>query len=161
MPKKRDAHKCDRDALFKKLLPQCTDRAMNQLAPVVGRHNPDPRRQRRLYLFDLFLDPADDLQRVLTVPHDHNAPDGFSSTIEFCDAAAQIRSNMNGPDISQVNRDAVLNLQNDGLKVFDVLQVPQPPDKEFRSRRFESFSAGVLIALPDGVDDLGNRYLVG
>src|SRR5271165_5610669 len=110
MPKKRDTHQCDRDALFEKLLAQCIDRATNQLAPVVGRYNSNPRRQRRPYLLDLFLDPANDLQRVLTVPHYYNAPDGFSSTIEFRDAAAQIRSDMNGPDISQVNRGAVLNL---------------------------------------------------
>jgi hypothetical protein len=38
------------------------------------------------------LDRSDDLQSVLTVPHDHDATDGLASSVAFGHAEAQVRT---------------------------------------------------------------------
>src|SRR5208337_334745 len=68
---------------------------------------------------------------------------------------------MNGTDISQEYGRSIFNFQNDVLEVSEILYVTASADEELGGRGFERFPAGILIALPDGVDHFANRNPVG
>src|SRR5215469_5794711 len=68
---------------------------------------------------------------------------------------------MSGAYISQVNRRALFDLQNDIFKILNSPDVTSSADDEFGARHLEGFPAGVLIALPNGFDNFANWHPVG
>ena len=73
--------------------------SLDQAGPVVGRHDPHARRQRRLHLAQLRLDAVDHAQRVLAEAHDDDAADDLALAVELGDAAADV-----GADAARARR---------------------------------------------------------
>ena len=105
-------------------LGQRVNRAVDQPRPVVGGDDMDAFGETGLQLLNLLLDEFRDGERVLAVPHQHDAPHNFAA-IFLVDAAAELRPELHGRD----------GLDKDGRAVhfadhgaFDVAFVAQPAD---------------------------------
>src|SRR5207249_8920598 len=79
VPEENDADERYDNALLDQLFAKCADRAFDQIAAVVSRHDPHAIGQRRFDLFDLLFDSIDHVERVLAVPHDDDAADGLTT----------------------------------------------------------------------------------
>ena len=64
-----------------------------------------PVGQARLQFLDLLLDSLGDGQRVLAVPHQHDAADDFVAVL-LVDAAAELRAQLHDGDGLDVDRRA-------------------------------------------------------
>src|SRR5207244_7312320 len=160
VPEKDNADERDDNAFFDQFFAQRGDRALDQIAPVVSRHNSHAFGQRRFDLLDFLFDTVDDIERVLAVTHDHDATDSFAASVQFSDAAPDIPAEMHRADVLQINRRAVFDFEDDVLNVLDFFDVAAPADVILRGRDLENFSADIGVAHFDGVDDLGERNLV-
>ena len=119
-----------------------------------------PVGQARLQLLDLLLDALGDGQRILAVPHQHDAAGHFVAVL-LEDAAAELRAELHGGDVLDVDRRAV-DLLDDG--VFDVVLVLDPADAAddvLGVVLLDDAAAGRHVALGDGGVQLAERDAVG
>src|SRR5271154_397424 len=123
MPKKEDADDRDHQALFQKFFPQRIDRAIDQGAPIVGWHDTDTWRQRGLDLLNLLLDVVDYLECVLALAHHDDSSDNFTLSVKLGNAIPKVRSQMHFADIFDVDRNAVLDLQDYVLQITEAFDV--------------------------------------
>ena len=161
MPEKDNADERDDNAFFDQFFAQRGDRALDQIAPVVSRHNSHAFGQRRFDLLDFLFDTVDDIERVLAVTHHNNPADGLPASVQLGDAAPDIPAEMHRADVLQINRRAVFDFEDDVLNVLDFLDVAAPADVILCGRDLENFSTDVGVAHFDGVDHLAERNVVG
>src|SRR5205807_4545808 len=94
----------------------------DQPRAVVGRDDADALGQAGLQLPDLSLDALGDGQRVLAVPHEHDAPgDLVAVCLEY--TSAKLRAQLHGGHVSDVDRRAADFLDD---RVLDVALVLDP-----------------------------------
>ena len=117
VPEEHDADQRDDDAFLDQLFAQRVDGVMDQFAAVVGRHDSHALGQRRLDFLQLLFDAVDDGERIFAVAHDDDAADDFALAVQLRDAAPDVRAEMHGADVLDVNWRAVLDLEHDVLDV--------------------------------------------
>src|SRR6516162_6105320 len=108
MPQKQDTNECYNNTLLNKLFAQRIDCVVNQGAAVVGRNNSYTRRKRTAHFFKFLFNSVDNFKRVLAIPHHHYAPDRLPFAIQVDDAITEIRTEMNGGYVFDVDGRAVL-----------------------------------------------------
>ena len=160
MPEENHADERDDDALLDQLLAQRRDRALDQIAAIVGRHDPDPFGQRRFDLLDFLFDAVNDIERVLAVAHHYDSADGFAASVQFGDTTPNVAAEMHSGDVLQINRRPVLDFEDNVLDVLDFLNVATAAHVIFRARDLENFAADIGVAHFDGVNHLGERNVV-
>src|SRR5436190_10781132 len=161
MPEKNNANKRDHDAFFNQLFAQRRNRAPDQLAAVISRHDVHTGWQRRFDLVDFLFDAIDDVERVLAVTHHDNAANGFAFAVQFRDPAPDIAAEMHGAHVLHVNWRAFIDFQDNVFDVGDAFDVAAATHEIFRGRDLESLAAYVGVARFDRTDDVAERDVVG
>ena len=118
MPKEQNRYQSYDNTFLEELFAQCVDCIMDQGTSIIDRNNLDAFRECLLDLLKFLLYPVDDLESILPVAHHHNAADGFSFPVQFRDAPPKIRSEVHITHLLQINRSAVLNLQDDVIEIL-------------------------------------------
>ncbi|GBC78534.1 hypothetical protein HRbin08_02030 [bacterium HR08] len=92
VPEENEDHGAHDHQLLDERPLQRRDGAQDQVRPIVGRDDLHPFGEGALDLGQARLHALDDLQRVLPIPHDHDAADGLPLSIQLGDAATNVRS---------------------------------------------------------------------
>ena len=100
VPEKNENHEGDDDDLLDQLVLQVVDGTLDELGPIVGRHDLEAGRQRRLDVAQLLLDALDDVERVLALAHHDDPADGVSLAVEVRDAPPDLRPEGDVPDVA-------------------------------------------------------------
>src|SRR5205823_1851822 len=161
VPEKNDADESDHDAFFNQLFTQRCDRAPDQLAAVVSRHDAHTGWQRRFDLIDFLFDTIDDVERVLAVTHHNDPTNGLAFAVQFRDSAPDIAAEMHGAHVLHVNWRAFIDFQHNVFDVGDAFDVAAATHEIFRGCDLESLAAYVGVARFDRTDDLAERDVVG
>src|SRR5439155_21679230 len=160
VPEKDKTDEGDDDAFLDQLLPRLRDRAVDQIASIIGRHDSHTGRQRRLDAVDLAFDAIDYVERVFTVAHHHNSTDDFAFTVKIGDFASQGATEMNLTDIFDVNGRAGLDFEDDILDVGDAFEITATTYEIFCGCDLKRLSAHVAIARFHTRDDLAQWNVV-
>ena len=139
---------------------QRVDGAVDEARAVVRGHDADAGRQTGLQLLDLVFDAQGDGERVFTVPHHDDAP-GDLVAVLFVDAAAELRAELDGGDVLDVDGDAVVFLDDDVLDVADALDPADAADEVFGVILLDDAAADGQVAAGDGVVQLAERDAPG
>ena len=155
MKKEQHAHQRHYDELFDKLLPEIRHRALDEGGPVVGRHDLHAGRQARLEGGDLRLDRVDGFERVLAKSHDDHASRYFALAVEFGDASAHLRPDLNARDVGEAHGNSRIGSRERNLaEVVERLQIAARAHHVLRLAQFEHRTAGFLVGALDRLDHL-------
>ena len=157
MEQKDGADQRDHDEFLHQLEAQVVDRTIDQQRAVVGRLDLDTRRQARLQCGQLVLDGLDGGARVLAGAHDHHAPGHFAFAIQFRDAAAHFRSDLDRRDVAQQHRCGTRQRQRNGPEIFQRLQEAARANHVLGLGQFDHRATAGLVGIAQGVDDRGLR----
>src|SRR5262249_35265043 len=106
---------------------------------------------------ELGLDAFDDLQRILSLAHHHDAADDFAFAIEIGNTAAHIGSERHTADIADADRHAVgAGHEGELFQVVCRLGIAAPTHHVFAASEFHQSSADVVVPGAHGGDDLGD-----
>ena len=86
---------------------QIVDGPMDEVGTVIDGDDLDAGRQARRDLLDLGLDPVDDVEGVLALPHDDDGRDDLALAVEVGDAPPDIRPEHDVPEVLDPDRCAV------------------------------------------------------
>src|SRR5262249_32941861 len=107
MPEEDEDHEADDEEFFAQRMLQRVDRTVDERRSVVRHNYPTSRRQRLLPLSELALDAVDHAQRIPPMPHDDDAADRLTVSVQLDEAAAKIRTQVNRADVADENRRSV------------------------------------------------------
>src|SRR5205823_2002687 len=110
---------------------------------------------------ELLFDAVNDAESVLAVAHDDDSAHNFTLGVQFRDATADVRTEMDRADVLHINGRAVLGFKRHVLDVFDAFDVAAPAHVVFGGGNFENLSANIAIRHADFVDDFIERDAVG
>src|SRR5262249_43563860 len=95
-----------------------------------------------------------DAERVLAKPHDDDAADRFPASVQFSDAATDVRAESHLRDVADADGgSALVGAERDVLNVLDGGEIAAPADHVLAAREFEQTPLDGLVANLDGVDD--------
>src|SRR5262249_54100808 len=160
VPEKNEAHERDNNAFFDKLLAQCRDGTLDQIAPVIGRHHADAFRQRGFDFLQLLFYPIDDIERILAITHDDDTTDALAPAVEFGQTAPDVTAEMHHRDIFQINRRPVFDFEDNVLDVLDLFDVSAATDVILGRCNLGNLAAHIGIARLDRADDVAQRDVV-
>jgi hypothetical protein len=130
-----------------KLSLQVVDCALDQVRPVVGRHDLDTFRQTGGKFLQPEPDGFDGLRCVLSPAHDDNAAHNLALAVEIGDATPHLRSDTNLRDIRQYNGSAAfIDAQRDRGNIFDALEIAGGAHHVLRLAHFDYRAARFLVA---------------
>ena len=163
VPEKDDAHERDDDPFLDQLLLQRVDRPLDEVRPVVGGDEFDTRRERRLhFVLHGFLDVLDDAVRVHAISDDDDAAGDVSFAVQFCDAAAHVRTQVHTADVLHEDGRAVpLCSQAHLFDVRDAFDVPPAAHHVFASGPLDDTATDVVVALAHRRDHHVDWHVVG
>ena len=162
MEQEQEAHQRDHRELLQQLVAQMQDRALDQARAVVGLDDLHARRQAAFQRGELGLHRLDGGQRVLARAHDDHAARHFAFAIEFRDAAAHLRPDLDARHVAQLHRNATVGgRQRDCPEVVERLQVPGGAHHVLGFTEFEHRAATLAVGLLHGVDHAVVRDAVG
>ena len=162
VPEEDQDDQADDDDFQQQFFFERVDGPLDQRRAVVGGDDLDALGQRRLDLFQLLLDPLDDVQGVLAGPHDDDAAHRVAFAVEVGDAAADFRSQGDGAEVLDQDRRSLLVRSDDDL--FDVLHalgVAPPADHVLRAGELDQPPAHVVVAVANRLDDGRDRDVEG
>ena len=155
-------HQRDHHEFFHQLELEVVHRAMDQRGAVVGFDNLHAFGQTLAQLFKLGFDPLDGGQRVLAVTHHHDAAGNLALTVQIGDHATHLRADLNGRDIAQQHRGALLrDIDRDGLQVIDAAQITARADHVLGLGKFQHRATDLAVGCLDRVADFHQRDAVG
>ena len=103
----------------------------------------------------------DDVERVLAVSRDHDAADHFTLPVQFGDASALVRHQLDASDVAQEHGRTRGRLDDQPLEIASALQVASSADDVFRLRHLDDTPADVLVTHADDVAHLPQRDAIG
>ncbi len=106
VPEEEQDDERDDDHLQHQLVLQGVQGAQDEIGAVVGRDHLDARRQAHREVGELRLHPADDVQRVLAVPHDDDAADRVALAVEVGGATPRFRPELDRRHVAHPQRHA-------------------------------------------------------
>ena len=154
MQQEDDTDQGDDDALLEQRLLQRVDGRIDQIGAVVDRHDLDRLRQAACDVREALLDVLDDVEGVDAETLQHDATGDLALAVEFGDAPALVRSELDMGDIPQQHRGAVAGLQDDVAEIVDVLDVAFAADDVFELGELDGAPADVGVAGADRFPDL-------
>ena len=109
------------------MLERC-HRTLDETRTVVGDGELHPFRKACLELLDLLLDPIDDVEGVLAVPHDDDAADALALAVPFEKAATDFGAETDGRNVPNENRRSsrARRAQGDLLDPGEILDIAAP-----------------------------------
>ena len=107
VPEKKENHKRNGHDDFHQGGLQVVDGPENQFRSVIDGNDLHPGRQSGLDFPDFGLDAVNDIEGVLSLPHDHDAGDNLAGAVKIRDAPAQIRAENHLSDVFDADRGAV------------------------------------------------------
>src|SRR5262249_54291862 len=132
------------------------DRTQDQLRAIIRAHNLDPRRQARLNLAQPGFDTLDYPQRVLALPHHHDACYNVALAVPIRDPAAQVRTHHHVAHVLDANRNAAGNRsQYDVANVAGRLRVSAATYHVLGAAELHQAPADVVVT---GAHGLGNFH---
>ena len=127
-------------------------------APVVRGVDLHSRGKPGPDLIDPLLHPVDDILRVLSAPHHHDASDDFPLPVLFQGSAPDISPDLDACDLIQQNGVASGGCcQWDILNVLHRMDVPLPADEVLRVGHLDDLSSHIVVGTHDGGADIGER----
>ncbi len=157
MQKEHDADDCDDDAFLDQRPLERVDGAIDQVRAVIHRVDGDALRQARRDFGEPILDVLDDGERVLAEALQHDAGDDFALAIQFGDAAALVRRELDARHIAQQHRHAAFVLDDDLLEIGEALDVAASAHHEFGFGEFDGAAADVDVARSQRIADFRQR----
>ncbi|MCY1416998.1 hypothetical protein D9M71_325160 [compost metagenome] len=155
MPEEQSTDQGDDEELFQQLVAEVFHGAVDQLAAVVSGDHLDALRQAFAQFVELGLHRGDGLAGVLAAAQDHHAADGLAVAIEFGDAAAHFRAELDVGDVAEGHRGAAgVELQRDLAEVVHRLQVAGGAHHELGLGQLQHAAAGLAVGGVDGPGDL-------
>src|SRR5258705_11894549 len=76
---------------------------MNQIGAIVCRYDLHPGRERGRDLADALLHGVDNAKCIFSVPHHDDPPRRLTLPVQLRDAAAQVGTDRDAPDVSPAN----------------------------------------------------------
>src|SRR3989338_9166001 len=155
-------HQTHNDQFFDQGLSHRADRLFDQLGTIIRDFNFYPLRKGRFDVFQLLFNAFNDLQGVLFITHDHDAPDHVSAAVQVGHSPADVRPQADLRDILHEDRHAPgIRLYDNILNVFNGFDITSHAHHIFRPAEFQESPADFDIAVPDGVNDPADRYVIG
>ena len=133
---------------------------MDDLALVVERLDPHPRRQAGQDLGHPLLDPLGDFEGVFSLQHDDHATRDFALAVAGHRAAALHGAHPDLGDVPEQHRNPVARTQHDLLEIANAGQEPDPADGVALVARFDEAAAEGAIALSDGFEHVAQIEVV-
>ncbi|MNJ35064.1 hypothetical protein D3C77_297930 [compost metagenome] len=148
MPEKDPAHQRNNNELFEQLVTEVFHCAVDQLAAVVGGDGFHARWQAVCQLFEFALDRCNRLASILAAAQNHHAADGLPFAVEFANATAHFRTQLDRSDIAQGHGYSThTELERDRPKVIERLQVTRSAHDELGLSHFQHRTTGFLVGL--------------
>ena len=124
------------------------NRVRHQIAAVVHRHDLHPLgKDRGVQAFDLLMDAVEDKRRILAPPHQDQPLDLLALAVVCDRTPARGRHHLNGGDVADSQRSAVLGFERDALDVLGRLD------------QADAAHGQLLIALPqEAAADIRIRF---
>ena len=161
MQQEESDHQAHNDQFFDQGLLHRADRLLDQLGTVVRDFDLHPLRKGRFNFFQLFFNAFNDVQGVLFITHDHDAPDHIPAAVQVGHAATDVRPQPDLRDILHENRHARgIRLYDNILDIFNGFDVTSPAHHIFRPAEFQEPPADFDIAVPDGVNHPADRDVI-
>ena len=136
---------------------QVLDGGVDQGGAVIDRLNVHALRQAAGQLGNALLDVVDDIERVGAEALQDDAAGDLALAVEFGQAPAFVRSQLDPRHVLQENRRAALVLEDDLLQIGDALQIAAPAHHELEFGQLDRAPADIHVAGADGVAHLGER----
>ena len=160
MPEEEDVRQRDQDDLFDQRRPQRIHRMVDQSAAVVERNDVHALGQARLHRCDLRFDGVDDFARIGAVANDDDAADGFlAALVEH--AAAEFRPQLHVRHIADVDRRAVVAVEDDVFDVLPSIESGRCRERHLLVADLDDLRADVVVAALDGFDHGAQGNVVG
>ena len=156
MQQEDDADQRDDDALFDQRTPQRIDRRVNQLRPVIDRHDRHALGQPGLQLIELFFDVADRRQSIDAIPLQRDPADNLTGAVHLGNAAAFVRPKLNARHIFQQHWCAAalrIDFEHDIAEIGGVAKIAAATDHVFGLAHLDRPATHVAVA---GTDCLGD-----
>jgi len=151
MPEEQDVGQRDEDHFLDEGALQRVDRAVDQVAPVVGRRHRHPRGQPRRKLRELFLHPADHLLCVLAVPHDDDSTDDLALPVLLQQPAPARPAHLHHAEVLHIDRrPGNRGRHDDVLHVLPAPKVPAASDLVLHRVAFDHVAADLPVGAGDG-----------
>src|SRR5215472_13946292 len=100
MKQENDDHEAYDDRLLDQIVLERLDRRPDQSGPVVAGDDFDPCRKALFQFLDLAPHAVDDVQRVLTVAHHHDAAHCFALAVPLSYALPNVRTESHGSKVA-------------------------------------------------------------
>ena len=152
-----DAHQRHDQAFFEQRRIERGDGTVDQLRPVVDRHDLRSFGQRRQNLLDPVFDVVDDGQRIGAEALQRDAACRFAVAVEFGDAAPFIARKFNAGHVLKQHRGAAVRLHDDIFDVVDAFEVAATAHHELVFGKFQRAPADVHVAAANDVADFCQR----
>src|SRR3989338_5358876 len=162
VPEENQDHEAHDNELKDQFLLERMDGAFNQLGTVVGGDDFDPFGERGFDLLKLLFHPLDDVEGVFTVAHHHDAAHGVALAVNLGYPAADVGAHgylAESPD--QDGRALDVAAHHDVLDVGARLGVAPAAHHVLLAGELDQAAAHVVVAVPDGVEHLHERDVVG
>src|SRR5205809_1733392 len=131
VPKENQTDQCDYNAFLDEFFAESRDRALDKLAAVIGGDKIDPFGQGAFDFLKFLFHSINDAKRVFTVAHDNDAANHLAFAVEFGDAPAKVRTQMDRADVFDQNRRPLSRLERDVFDVFNVFDIAATADVVF------------------------------
>ena len=156
---KEEDDQADHHHLFEQGVGQRVDGRLDQLRAVVGHLDAHPLGQTRTDRLQALLDPLDDRERVLSLPHHDDATHRLPLAVPLGEPTAWLRAQGNLRHVAdQQGRTARGDPKRDGLDVRDTAQVAAAADHVFVSGDLQGAATAIPIGLLDGRLHLCQRH---
>ena len=137
-----------------------SDAGLDERGPVVEDVDARAGRQGGAGLVDGGLDALDHLLGVLALQHDDHAGHGLALAVAGHGALARLGADDHVGHVAQVDRRAVVGLQDHPLDVRDVLQQPHPAQVGLLPALHHHAAAGVAVGALQRLGHLAHREAV-
>ena len=141
---------------------QVGDGSQDQLGAVVDGDHRHPFRQARPDLLEFFLDPFDDIQGVLALPHHHDAGNHLAGAVKVRDPAALVRPQGHRADILDTDRTAGLaGGQQDVFEIGEGFGIAASADHVLGAAEFDQSPRRLVVAAPHRIHHVADGKTVG
>ena len=154
MQQKSNAYERDNHAFLEQRVFKIVDGCIDQLRPVVDRHDLHRLRQAAGNLLEALFDVFDDVECVDAEPLQYDPARDLAFAVQFGDATPFVGTEFDAGNVAHQYRRAVVRLQYDVADVVDALQIPLAADHIFELRQFNRASADIRVAGADCITHL-------
>ncbi|MGY4504453.1 hypothetical protein ACVWYH_008410 [Bradyrhizobium sp. GM24.11] len=128
MQQEDDADERDDEAFLEQRMLERVDGRVDEMRPVVDRHDLDGFGQAGRDLLEPLLDVFDDVERVHAEALQHDAAGDLSLAVQFRDTSPLVRTEFDPGDVPQQDRRPTVVLEHDVAEIVDALEIALASD---------------------------------